>query len=90
MIQFDKPQNLNGLELRQELKTAGIKISDDPFAVIVENDKLFLDISAKDGKLAEPIIAAHNGTTISIEPTVQEKLTSVGLNLEDLKNALGL
>lgn len=90
MIKFDKPQNLNGLELRQELTTAGIQISNDPFAVIVENNELYLDISAKDAKLAETIVATHNGTTISTELTIADKLQSVGLNLDDLKTALGL
>jgi hypothetical protein len=39
---------------------------------------------------AAKIIAAHNGTTVAPEPTVEDKLASVGLNLTDLKTALGL
>lgn len=38
---------------------------------------------------AEALIAAHNPPAPS-EPTVAEKLASVGLNLDDLKEALGL
>lgn len=38
---------------------------------------------------ANALINAHNPTPPA-EPTIQEKLASVGLNLEDLKTALGL
>ena len=37
---------------------------------------------------AETALNAHDGTTP--EPTVSEKLASVGLSVEDLKAALGL
>ncbi len=40
-------------------------------------------------KEAEELLAAHNPPEIP-EPTVVEKLASVGLNLEDLREALGL
>lgn len=38
---------------------------------------------------ADAAIAAHNPPA-PIEPTVQEKLASVGLSVDDLKQALGL
>lgn len=38
---------------------------------------------------AEALIAAHNPPAPQ-EPTVKDKLASVGLNLDDLKAALGL
>ncbi len=37
---------------------------------------------------AEAALAAHDGTTP--EPTVAEKLASVGLSIDDLKAALGV
>ncbi len=91
MIKFTKPINLNGAELRQQLNFAGVVISNDPLAVQIDgNNDLWLDIAKKDEAKAEPIVAAHNGTMVAPEPTVEEKLASVGLNLGDLKTALGL
>lgn len=88
MIKFEKPVNLNGAELLDQLNSAGIAITNKPF--VDGNSDLWLDIANKDKAKAEPIVAAHNGTIVAVEPTVEQKLASVGLNLEDLKAALGL
>jgi len=88
MIKFNKPINLNGAELLEELNSAGVVITNK--AVVDGNDDLWLDILNKDKVKATAIVAAHNGTTVAPEPTVEQKLASVGLNLEDLKAALGL
>ena len=88
MIKFNKPINLNGAELLDELNSAGIVITSK--ARVDGNDDLWLDIADKDEAKAKLIVAAHNGTTVAPEPTVEQKLASVGLNLEDLKAALGL
>lgn len=88
MIKFDKPENLNGAELLNELNVAGIKITEPP--LIDGNGEFWLDISNKDKSKAESVVAAHNGNTVAPEPTVEQKLSSVGLNVEDLKAALGL
>lgn len=91
MTIFTKPQNLNGAELRKELQAAGIEISDVSDAVALsETGELILDIKESDKAKATPIVAAHNGTTVAPEPTVAEKLASVGLSVADLKTALGL
>jgi hypothetical protein len=85
MKQFDKPTNLNGAELLAELKAAGIKATK-----IIQNGNRNIEIDLDDEAKAKPIIEAHNGTVIPPEPTVEEKLASVGLNLTDLKTALGI
>ena len=85
MKQFDKPTNLNGAELLAELKAAGIKATK-----IIQNGNRNIEIDLDDEAKAKPIIEAHNGTVIPPEPTVEQKLASVGLNLTDLKTALGL
>lgn len=90
METFNKPKNLNGAELRSELKNAGVLISDDIQAVTLSGDELSLDIKKEDKAKAAPIVAAHNGTTTAPEPTITEKLASVGLSVADLKVALGL
>jgi hypothetical protein len=91
MIKLNKPTNLNGTELRQQLNAAGVKISDEPSSVKEDAEgNLWLDIANKDEAKAKSIVAAHDGTIIAPEPTVADKLANAGLNLEDLKAALGL
>lgn len=91
MIQFEKPTNLNGSELRQELLTAAVQIGNKGREVVIdENGFFWLDIKQSDKDKAASVVAAHNGTIIAPELTVEEKLASVGLNLSDLKSALGL
>ena len=62
MQTFTKPINLNGAELRQELNAAGVNITNDTSAVVLDGDVLFLDIAAKDKAKAETVLSAHNGT----------------------------
>ena len=88
MIKFNKPTNLNGTELLAELNAGGLNISEPPS--IDGNGDFWLNIAEKDEAKAKPIVAAHNGTTVAPEPTVAQKLESVGLSVEDLKSALGL
>lgn len=88
MIKFKTPVNLNGTELVKELTDAGIISTDLPFQD--GNGDLWLAIDAADETAAKAIVAAHNGTTLVPELTVEDKLASVGLNLNDLKAALGL
>jgi hypothetical protein len=88
---FDKPENLNGVQLRDELNAAGVNIDYGIGQVIENNDNtISLNINAKDKTKALSIVATHNGATIPVELTIEQKLASVGLNLGDLKTALGL
>jgi hypothetical protein len=87
MIQFDKPQNLNGAELLDELKTVGVTVEGLP--LIDEDGNFWLDITETDKVKATPIVDTHNGTTVAPEPTIADKLASVGLSIEELKAALG-
>ena len=88
MIQFTKPTNLNGAELLKELSAGGVSITQSP--LIDGNGDFWLDIPEADKAKATPIVAAHNGTIIPPEPTIEDKLASVGLSVTDLKAALGL
>jgi hypothetical protein len=90
MIKFNKPINLNGTELRQELRNAKVDISDDNLSVREISGNLYLDIKPADEAKAQAVVANHNGTTVAPEPTIEDKLASVGLNLSDLKTALGI
>jgi hypothetical protein len=87
MKQFTKPTNLNGTELVKELLDAGVTVKGK--IAVDENNVLWIDIADKDEAKANPIVAAHNGTTIAPKPTVSAKLAALGLTVEDLQ-ALGL
>ena len=88
MITFTKPENLNGKELLDELLAVGVIVQGLPTDDGAGN--LILNIASKDEAKAATVVAAHNGTTVAPEPTIEDKLASVGLSLPDLKTALGL
>lgn len=86
-MEFICPENLNGFELRNELRLAGFNISDEPNSVRVIGNKLILDIEGS-LELANNVIENHNGNTVVPEPTIADKLASVGLSLDELKAAI--
>lgn len=88
MITFTKPQNLNGKELLDELLAVGVVVQGLPTDDGAGN--LILNIASKDEAKAASVVSAHNGTTVAPEPTIAEKLSSVGLSVSDLREALGL
>jgi hypothetical protein len=88
MIQFIEPTNLNGAELLTELNSGGVAITEPP--MLDGDGNFWLDIAEADKAKATPIVAAHNGTMVALELTIDEKLASVGLSVTDLKTALGL
>lgn len=82
---FKKPENLNGVELKAELAAVGVVVE----RITLESDgQLNIEITPGDVKKAETVIAKHNGSTTPIEPSIADKLASVGLSLEELKAAL--
>lgn len=84
METFPMPAKLNGEQLIKELNNAGINIAGFPEDW---NDGLIrLSIDAKDSAKAATIVANHIG--IDYEPTIADKLASVGLSIEELKAAL--
>jgi hypothetical protein len=91
MLTFDKPINLNGKELRDELNAAGVIISYEMGQLRDNGDNtILINIKEADQAIAAVVVAAHNGITVAPEPTIEDKLASVGLTLPDLKAALGL
>jgi len=87
MNKFNKPDKLDGAQLLVELNAEGIKISEIPF--VDGNGDLWLDISNKDKEKANAIVDSHIPKP-KTKLTIEQKLASVGLNLDDLKIALGL
>ncbi len=91
MIKFDKPANLNGSQLLDELAAIGVVLDKQEQAPLLDgNGDFWLDVKPADKAKASAVVAAHNGTTVAPEPTIEDKLASVGLSLPDLKAALGL
>ena len=87
MIKFTNLENLNGLQLIKELADVGIYTNTPP--LIDANQDLWLDIDFKDTAKAQEVLDAHIAKPTP-EPSIEHKLASVGLNLTDLKTALGL
>ena len=85
MKTFNRPINFNGAELKNELADVGIIVD-----FIRDNGIDTISFTTTNETKAAEIVLAHNGTTIAPEPTIEDKLSSVGLNLTDLKSALGI
>lgn len=91
MIKFDKPANLNGDELLNELAEIGITLDKLNQAPVIDgNGDFWLDVSEKDKTKVASVVAAHNGTIIAPAPTAADKLAAAGLTVDDLKLLLGL
>ena len=82
MTNYPKPENLNGTELMAELAAVGIVVNR-----VKDNGDNTITLETDDDGAAA-IIAAHNGTTVAPEPTIADKLASVGLSLDELKSAI--
>ena len=65
-----------------------IFLKETGFNYFMRDNEHFLSGDANEKQLLDAF-AAHN-PTVPIEPTLDEKLASVGLSVTDLKSALGL
>ena len=91
MIQFSRPENLNGGELLDELASIGIILDKETQLPFLDaNGNFWLDVKLEDESAAAAVVSAHNGTTVAPEPTIADKLAAAGLTVEELKEALGL
>jgi hypothetical protein len=86
MIKIPFNKNINGDLLAQEFANAGF-ITD---VVVYAGDLVeFNGVDEADTATAIQILDAHIAP-VPTEPTVAEKLASVGLSIEELKTELGL
>jgi hypothetical protein len=83
MKTFTKPENLNGAELMAELAAVGIIVDK-----VFDNGDGTIGFDTNNESAAATVVAAHNGTTVAPEPTIEQKLASVGLSLDELKSAI--
>jgi hypothetical protein len=95
MIKFNKPNQLNGSQLCEELIKAGVKI-DNPLNTcsIDEYGDFWLNIADKDEAKAKPVVEAHVGVDqtqakAQAKAAAESKLAALGLTTDDLR-ALGL
>ena len=77
--EYPIPAKLNGSQLQAELGCD---------EVYIRGDKLVIGGDLTEAEAAAGL-AAHTPAAI-IEPTIEQKLASVGLSVADLKTALGL
>lgn len=89
MIKFNKPKNLNGTELLNELNAANVSIINPP--EIDGNGDLWLDIGKKDEAKAKTIVAAHDGTIVAPDLSAQRQVILDRLNItaDEAKLLLG-
>ena len=80
-MQFNKPAQLNGVSLKDELAAVGIIVDE---VVLDGSGNLVLDIAEKDKTKAEEVIADHKG-----EDTIDPKVAARASALAKLA-ALGL
>lgn len=89
MISFDLPANFNGEQFCKELKNAGINLNHKEDMYATSDGVLWLNIETKDTQKTQDVLNAHTPKPV-IPLTIADKLASVGLDLNDLKAALGL
>ena len=87
MILFDKPINFEGVQFCDELEAVGVVINRNTSPLIDGNGSLWLDINPTDTQKAQDVLNAHIPVPTS-EPTIADKLASVGLDFEELKAAI--
>lgn len=95
MITFDRPKELNGKQLRDELNANGVKISDDAQSVCDDGQgNLLLEIKSSDEAKAAAVVSAHMGIDNSInyaaaKASAQTKLAALGLTADEVAAIVG-
>lgn len=88
MIKYTKPAELNGTQLRKELRIANVIISDEAESVMVDNNNdLWLDIAQKDKLAAEAVVNSHIGVDESSanEAAKAALLERLGITADEAK-----
>lgn len=89
MIQFNKPETLNGEQLLTELNAVKIKIDGFPF--IDGNGSLWLDIQDKDKTKTQEVIDNHIAIDSNQAKAAQRQalLNKLGITAEEAQLLLG-
>ena len=85
MITFDKPKNLNGIQLIKELKAANITVTDDP--EIDGNGNFRLAVSEADKAATAAIVAVHDGQKTYTDNSAAKTalLAKLGITADEAK-----
>ena len=89
MINFTKPDKLNGEQLVKELQNAGITVKGNPR---LEGELFFIDIEPTDEVKASKVVGSHIGIDIdyaSIKASALAKLAALGLTEDEVKSIVG-
>jgi hypothetical protein len=93
MAIFSKPDNLNGAQLRKELKAVGVTFTDEFETILINaENELVLEIKKTDEQKAKQIIENHNGIDIDlvkVKESAQAKFAALGLTEEEVASILG-
>lgn len=84
-MNFTKPQLLNGAQLKSELALVGIVVDE---IIDNANGEISFEVAKNKESAALEIVSNHVG--VDTAPSIEDKLASVGLSLNDLKVALGI
>lgn len=77
--EFSIPSQINGEQLKKELNCRD---------VYIRNDKLIIGGDLTQAEAAKGV--ANHKPKVLVELSIEDKLASVGLSINDLKDALGL
>jgi hypothetical protein len=84
-MEFNKPSQLNGVILKDELKAVQIIVDE----VRVSGNSLILEIADKDKSKAEQVISDHKGEDIvdpkiALRASALAKLAALGLSADEI------
>jgi hypothetical protein len=91
MIKFNKPEQLNGEQLIQELKAIGVIVNDKTSPLIDGNGDFWLDIDVKDEIKTKQIVEVHVGIDTKLNKIAAKEtlLNKLGITADEAKLLLG-
>ena len=91
MIKFNKPEQLNGEQLIQELKAIGVIVNDKTSPLIDGNGDFWLDIDVKDEIKTKQIVEVHVGIDTKLDKIAAKEtlLNKLGITADEAKLLLG-
>lgn len=87
-MQFTKPAQLNGVQLKEELAAVGIEI---PFVTDKADGFIYFDVEKSKESTAVEIVANHIAIDVNAEKEIQRQslFTRLGITADEAKLLLG-
>lgn len=90
-LTFAAPQQVNGARLRDELRSAGLHVSDEFDAIQVDADTVGVKgLAETDRATAAQVIAAHEGLPSAPVPTSDGRLAALEVRAAALETAMNV